>query len=144
MENTRSKPGVGEHGHIPGVEHVSVDPLGIGGFALGRDGSELPCAVSIASFDGPCVLRIHGLITLMTEPFLRNRIRKALDALDDPDLTLDLTYCQALDAAGLTLLIKTSQDMTQTGGRLRLSHPSVRVKRVLELTGVGEMFRLTA
>jgi hypothetical protein len=69
----------------PGIEHVSVDPYGIEGFAQSPEGSQLPCAISIASFDNPCVIRIHGFLTLATEQFLRHRIRKVLDSLDVHD-----------------------------------------------------------
>lgn len=134
----------GGHDFIPGSEHVSADPYGIEGFARAADGSPLPCAISVASFANPCVIRIHAFLTLTTEPFLAGRIRRVLDSLDVRDLTLDLTYCQVLDAAGLSLLIRTSREMMQTGGRLRLSRPTPEVKRVLDLTGVCEMFRMTA
>lgn len=134
--------GTGDHDNIPGFEHVSIDPYGIEGFAVGRDGSNLPCAVSIASFDNPCVIRIHGLLTYATELFLRNRLRKIVESLDVHDLTLDLTYCQAVDAIGLSLLVRTRWDLEQIGIRLRVSRPTPEVKRVLDLTRVSEIFKV--
>ncbi len=75
----------------------------------------------------------EGEIDKATAPLLR-------DCLTDlqGDVVLDLTALEFLDSTGLGVLIGASRSLEESGGRLRVRAPQPQVRRVLDITGLGE------
>jgi anti-sigma B factor antagonist len=66
------------------------------------------------------------------------------DADRSNDLVLDLSSVSFIDSAGLRTLITIDQDRRRTDTRVVLRHPSAAVTRLLELTGLLDVFDVEA
>lgn len=60
------------------------------------------------------------------------------------DVVLDLSSLDYIDSGGVGVLVSTLLHVTRRGGRLKLLHPSERVARVLDITGLNEVFAIFA
>ena len=75
----------------------------------------------------------EGEIDKATAPMLRD----CLTALQG-DVVVDLTALEFLDSTGLGVLIGANRALELGGGTLRLRAPQPQVRRVLDITGLGE------
>lgn len=73
------------------------------------------------------VIRLDGELDAYTAP----RLHEVVSGLDDRDVVLDLTGLRFMDSAGVGSIAELSQR-----GPLTVRHPSARVIRVLDLTGL--------
>lgn len=55
-------------------------------------------------------------------------------------LVVDLTHTPSLDAAAIVVLLAAHRAMVQSGGRLVLRGPVARVRRILRLARVDQVF----
>ena len=78
--------------------------------------------------DGALV-RIEGEVEFATAPRLRATL-------------LDLAEVSFLDSAGISLLIQAKKRLTNAGSDLVLRAPQANIRRVLEISGVTELFRI--
>jgi stage II sporulation protein AA (anti-sigma F factor antagonist) len=63
------------------------------------------------------------------------------DVLRRPEITaVDMALVTFLNSSGLRILIEAHGERTEIGGGLELRNPSRQVQRVLEITGLVEMF----
>jgi anti-anti-sigma factor len=93
--------------------------------------------------DGAECIRVLGEMDLSVVGQLDSEMRRA-EATDATSIELDLDQLEFLDAAGLRLLLRL-KDRSLGSGRLRIRPASSRqVRRVLELTGVGELLPIKA
>lgn len=60
------------------------------------------------------------------------------------DVVLDLSGVDYIDSGGVGVLVSTLLHVTRRGGRLKLLNPSERVSRVLDITGLNEVFAIFA
>lgn len=84
------------------------------------------------------VVSVMGEIDLATSPALR-------EALDDavsrgPNVVVDLTGTTFLDSTGLSDLVRGREEATDKGRQFHLVVTNPRVHRVLEITGLSEVF----
>jgi anti-anti-sigma factor len=74
-----------------------------------------------------------------------DRELRRVEATDAPRIVLDLDGLQFMDASGAGLLRDVSSRSRLDGARLRLRGAlSQQVRRLLELTGIGEMLPFEA
>ncbi|HEX5200484.1 STAS domain-containing protein [Paractinoplanes rhizophilus] len=94
-------------------------------------GHEIPEAVVVVteSFDGVSVPQWGRLIAEAVE--LRPRC-----------LIVDLRDSPLVDAAAIEVLLKAHRDMISGGGRLVLRAPSPRVRRILRLARLEQVFEV--
>ena len=59
----------------------------------------------------------------------------------DP-VVVDLADVHFIDSSGVSLLVQAKQRIESQGGRFVLRRPAHRVKRVLEVSGLAEMFAI--
>jgi anti-sigma B factor antagonist len=84
-------------------------------------------------------VRVQGEMDLSVVQELDSEMRR-VEATDAERIELDLDELEFLDAAGLRLLLDLDRRSRTDGGRLRIRPASSpHVRRVLELTGVGEL-----
>lgn len=55
-------------------------------------------------------------------------------------LVVDLRGSAVVDAAAIAVLLRTHRDMVRAGGRLTLRSPVARVRRILHLARVDQVF----
>ena len=58
-------------------------------------------------------------------------------ALRPRELTIDLAGCRHVDPAAVALLLDVHRRLARQDGRLTLSNPHPRIRRILETSGLG-------
>lgn len=84
------------------------------------------------------VVRVIGDADLYTAPLLEQQLRELIDE-GARAITVDIADLTFIDAAGITALVRTGNDLRRSGGRMRLRSPSRNVQKVLRITGVGSL-----
>jgi anti-sigma B factor antagonist len=87
------------------------------------------------------VLALGGELDLETAPGLRHRLQEAL-AERPATVVVDLERLAFLDSTGISVLVEALKQSERQGGRLLLRRPSPAIHRVLEITGLLELFGL--
>jgi|SRR3954453_8626183 len=85
------------------------------------------------------VVALDGELDLATAPDLVS----AIDAQVEQGRTaivLDLTALSFCDSAGLRVFVRYRRQLEEAGGRFVVAAPSSMVRRVLEISGLAEMF----
>ena len=89
-------------------------------------------------------VRVLGEMDLSVVGELDSEMRRA-EATDADRIELDLDQLEFLDASGIRLLLDLDRRSRNNGGRLRIRPATApQVRRVLELTGVGELLPIQA
>lgn len=104
-------------------------------------------AMSITSRndDGIAILEIHGGITL--GPPLRafqSRARRVLHEPGCAGLVLNMAEVTGMDSAGIGGLVAIHSSAARRGLRVMIVRPSERVKEILAITRVEELFTFAA
>lgn len=88
--------------------------------------------VGVAIIGGPLEARIvEKLEVRLSSPRLRIRV-----------LVLDLEQVRYINSMGMTYLVRLSDRLESLGGRLHLANAQPKVKLVLEMMGLTELFKL--
>lgn len=87
------------------------------------------------------VLSLVGDLDVSSAPAVRNEIVRLLTD-DEADLVLDLTAVPFVDSFGLGVLVGALKRARSTGRRLALVVTEPGVRRVLELTGLDDVFEV--
>jgi anti-anti-sigma factor len=89
-------------------------------------------------------IRVAGEMDLSVIDAVDREIKQAEEA-DSERIVLDLDEVEFLDAAGIRLLLEADARSNGKGRRLQITRaPSAQVRRVLDLTGVGEVLPFAA
>jgi anti-anti-sigma factor len=80
----------------------------------------------------PLNLPIVGDLDLAT----CGRVERALAAIDDRDVCLDMSQCTFIDSSGLMIIVRTYERLAQANKRLSVTGANGDVARVFELTGL--------
>ena len=94
---------------------------------------------------GITILEIHGTITL--GPSLRAFQHRARRVLSEPGcegLVMNLSDVSSMDSAGIGALVMIHSSATRRGLRVVLVRPGERVKEVLRITRVDELFSIAS
>ncbi|XTZ16856.1 STAS domain-containing protein [Micromonospora echinospora] len=87
---------------------------------------------------------------IVTEPLDLSGVRKlgpevdAVVARRPARLVIDMAACAHVDAAGIGLLLDTHRRMWRLGGALTLRSPSPRIRRLLQVARVDQVFHVVA
>lgn len=86
--------------------------------------------------------RVEATITGMLDLRAVDHLRTELGAVvaDDVELVVDLSGVEFLDSSGLRALLAVRQQVADRGGSVALRGQSDRVDRILQITGVRELF----
>ncbi|MER6573259.1 STAS domain-containing protein [Streptomyces sp. NPDC001093] len=90
---------------------------------------------------GATVVALHGEIDVLTAPALSRRL-DALTTSPRPDLVLDLRPVTFIDCIGLGVLCRARNRTLARQGRLRLITESAEFRRILRVTGLGDVFEV--
>ncbi|MGQ0841082.1 STAS domain-containing protein [Actinokineospora sp.] len=90
----------------------------------------------------PVVMSIAGEVDLATAPRLEQALGEALATPGATGVTLDLSRVEFMDSAGLRVLVAALRQAEDTGRTLTLYEPHDRVRRIIEITGLSEVFGL--
>ena len=87
------------------------------------------------------MVRVAGEVDIQTSPVLHEHLTRVLDE-GHTSIVVDLTDVSFLDSTGLSVLIAGLKRCQGSGGDLRVASPQPNVRRVLEVTGLADVFRL--
>lgn len=98
--------------------------------------------VSVAGAEPEYVVRLLGELDMSTAPQLQQELLRL--ASDGARLvTVDLSELAFVDSTGLSVLITGLKQLRQQGGEMALRSPSPGTRRVLEITGLTEVFPIS-
>ncbi len=89
---------------------------------------------------GGTVVTISGEIDIGCSKELLDMLVRAMRR-HDPHLMLDLSGVTFFDCAGLTVLLRARRRAENHDGSLRVVAASDQVRRVIDLTGLQDLFR---
>jgi len=94
--------------------------------------------------DGGVVVQLHGEVDLYSAPVLRATLDE-LVAGGAKMIVVDLDNVDFLDSSGLGALIGAFKQLRGLGGgTIRLAAPPPQVRKILELTGINQVFEVAA
>lgn len=98
--------------------------------------------VVVSGNDGSHEVRLRGELDLATAGQLRDELaRLASDGAQV--VTVDMSELAFIDSTGLSVLITGLKHLRQRGGDMTLRSPTPSTRRVLEITGLTEVFSIS-
>ncbi|MFC7274350.1 STAS domain-containing protein [Paractinoplanes rhizophilus] len=93
--------------------------------------------------DGTATVTVHGEIDFANCDELTGRAREAVREWSPPTLRVDLEKADFIDTTGLGALIEAYKEANAAGARFVVVNPTPLFRRVLDITGLSELFGLT-
>ena len=91
--------------------------------------------------DAPGVLVLAGEIDFSVTPAVRERLLQLMEKILG-DIVLDMADLSYIDSSGLALLLETRRQMQENGRSVRIRSIAPQVRKLLQLTQLGELFGL--
>ena len=95
--------------------------------------------LSVGDFDGHAVVALFGELDLFDTTDLSSHLIAAVAAYG-PSIIVDLAGLEFVDSCGLSVLVRVQRWTREYGGDLSLAAPQQQVHRVLEITGLIDIF----
>jgi anti-sigma B factor antagonist len=95
--------------------------------------------IEIDEHVSPTVLAVSGELDIMTAPDLASVAEQRI-ADGDKHLVFDLSALTFCDSAGLATFVRLHRKLAEVGGRLALAAPTPAVSRILDVTGLRDVF----
>jgi anti-sigma B factor antagonist len=112
-----------------------------GSAPAGEHGQEFQVSADEAA-DGDPVLRVHGEVDVYTSPALRDELYRIIDG-GAKQVTLDLGGMDFIDSSGLGVLVGALKRVRERDGDLQLRSLQPSTRKVLEITGLTQVFAIT-
>ncbi len=98
--------------------------------------------VVVSAHGGGHEIRLLGELDMATADQLRNELARLADD-GAVQITVDLSDLVFIDSTGLSVLISGLKLLRRQGGDMALRSPSPSTRRVLEITGLTEVFAIS-
>lgn len=98
-------------------------------------------AVEVRHDARSAIVTLGGELEFGTAASLRTTFSDLVQ-LDCDRVVVDLAKVEFIDSSGLSLLVQAKQRFTAQGREFELRHPTDRVVRVIETSGLGELFAI--
>jgi anti-sigma B factor antagonist len=98
--------------------------------------------VTVSGVDPAYEVHLLGELDLSTAPQLRDELLR-LSANGAMQVTVDLSSLAFVDSTGLSVLISSLKRLRQKGGDLALRSPTPGTRKVLEITGLTQVFSIS-
>lgn len=105
----------------------------------GSGDDDVTLAIALDNQQPPPALYLRGDIDLNTAPRLLDEANRLIDS-GCTALVLDLSGVGFCDSSGLSALVRMRNRVQPLGGRISLAGPTPIVQRVLEVSGLTEIF----
>ena len=89
---------------------------------------------------GVTVLALKGRLNLKTAPGFLDRVDRILDS-GRRQVIVDLGEVELVDSSGVGALITATKRLRHRGGDLRIARPNRRMRVLLDVTFLNDMFR---
>jgi anti-sigma B factor antagonist len=87
-------------------------------------------------------VHLHGELDMSTAPKLRDELLRLVSD-GATEVTVDLSQLAFVDSTGLSVLITGLKRLREGGGDMALRAPNPPTRRVLEITGLTEVFSIS-
>lgn len=91
--------------------------------------------------DAPGHVVLAGEIDFSSTPAVRTRLLEAMDE-GAPEIVLHLARLDYVDSSGLALFIEAKKRLAEAGRTIRIADISPQVRKLFNLTQLGELFGL--
>ena len=108
----------------------------------GREPIDGDLEVIVSSAEARHEVRLLGELDMSTAPRLRDELAR-LTSDGARLVTLDLSDLAFIDSTGLSTLITALKHLRQQGGDLALRSPTPGTRKVLEITGLTQVFSIS-
>jgi anti-sigma B factor antagonist len=98
----------------------------------------MPLDLDVTERDGRTLVTVHGEVDLATSPQLRDCLAGIVD--DKPSIVVDLDDVGFIDSTGIGVLVGGVKRARSNGGDLALVCNQRRILKVLEITGLTQIF----
>jgi anti-sigma B factor antagonist len=98
-------------------------------------------SVEQRNLDHAVVLEVRGDLDMATRPALARRIDDVLDTTP-PRLVVDLAGLAFIDSSGIDALVTARARAEKVGVPFALASPSRACRRILDITGVADLFTI--
>ena len=98
--------------------------------------------VSVSGAEPEYEVRLLGELDMSTAPQLRDELLRLVSG-GATMITVDLSELAFVDSTGLSVLITGLKRLRQQGGDMALRSPTAGTRRVLEITGLTEVFPIS-
>jgi anti-sigma B factor antagonist len=99
---------------------------------------ETYCAADVYRENGTAVIRLSGELDMVSVERVRAVIDEAL-ANENERLVFDVSELEFMDSSGIALLISVTRKVPA----VEVRNPTAIVRRIIELTGLEEILRMT-
>jgi anti-sigma B factor antagonist len=97
--------------------------------------------VSTDEGDDGTVLRVVGEVDVYTSPALRDELYRLIDT-GAPRVTLDLSGMEFIDSSGLGVFVGALKRVRERSSELELRGVQPSTRKVLEITGLVQVFTI--
>ena len=91
---------------------------------------------------GVAIVTVTGRLAMGGETERLDAAVKSLLQKDQKKFILDITSLDYADSSGIGMLVSCLTNVRKAGGELALAGANPRIKRILDMTGVGNMMPL--
>ena len=95
--------------------------------------------LSVVGHDGLAVVALCGELDLADVPAVASHLIAAVAACG-PSIIVDLAGLDFIDCCGMGMLVRVLRWTRDSGGEMSLAAPQQRVRRVLSVTGLIDVF----
>jgi anti-anti-sigma factor len=95
--------------------------------------------LNVGDFGGHAVIALCGELDLFDTPDVASHLIAAVAAYG-PSIIVDLAGLKFIDSCGLRVLVHALRWTRESGGDLSLAAPQRQARRVLEITGLIDVF----
>lgn len=106
---------------------------------MGADGAAI--AVEVRHDAGAAIVTLGGELEFGTAASLRSAFSDLVQQ-DCDRVVVDMAEVRFIDSSGLSLLVQAQQRFTAQGRGFELRSPTERVIRVIETSGLGDLFAI--
>ncbi|MCM1269140.1 MAG: STAS domain-containing protein [Ruminococcus flavefaciens] len=99
--------------------------------------------IDIKSENGSAIAKLSGEIDHHNAKELRTQLDKFIISAQPPELVMDFKNITFMDSSGIGLIMGRSKLMKECGGRLEVRNSQPYIKRVLKLSGIERIVKIT-
>ena len=87
------------------------------------------------------LVKLSGELDMLSAPELSDELKEVLDG-GATRVVVDMTDLEFMDSSGLSAILGAHQSAEERGATLTLFGPSERVIRLVNITGLGDVFEI--
>lgn len=100
--------------------------------------------LDIKSENGNIIAILSGEIDHHNAKDIREKLDKYIISVQPDELTIDFKNISFMDSSGIGLIMGRSKLLHECGGKLIVRNPQPYIRRVLKLSGIERLVRITA